>query len=91
MLCTERFHVMYKYLFANISDIDNISASVDETLGLVLVRDVADDAVGHEVGGDRVTTKTGHVRPQDTENLIQELLDKCGQTSHLNFCMYVFL
>ena len=78
-------------LFANISDIDNISPSIDQTLGLVLVRNMADDAVGHEVGGDGVTTETGDVRPQDAKNLIQELLDKCGQTSHLNFCILVFI
>ena len=78
-------------LFANISDIDNISPSIDQTLGLVLVRNVADDAVGHEVGSDGVATETGDVRPQDAKNLIQELLDECGQTSHLNFCILAFI
>ena len=78
-------------LFANICDIDNISPSVDQTLGLVLVRNMADDAVGHKVGGDGVATETGDVRPQDAKNLIQELLDKCGQTSHLNIFSLVFI
>ena len=77
--------------FANISDIDNISTSIDQTLSLVLVGNMADDAVGHEVGGDGVTTETGDVRPQDAKNLIQELLDKCGQTSHLNIFNLVFI
>ena len=79
------------YLSGEVCRSDHVSARVDQTLGLVLVGNMADDAVGHEVGGDGVATETGDVRPQDAKNLIQELLDKCGQTSHLNFCILVFI
>ena len=62
---------------------DHVSARVDQTLGLVLVRDEADHAVAHEVASDRVAAEAGHVRAQNTQNLVQELLDKCRQASGL--------
>ena len=62
---------------------DHVAARVDQTLGLVLVRDEADHAVAHEVASDRVAAEAGHVRAQNTQNLVKELLDKCRQTAGL--------
>ena len=64
------------YSLDDILDTDDVTAHVDEALGLVAVREVVDDAVGEEVRRDGVTTKTAHVRPQNTENFIEELLDE---------------
>ena len=60
----------------NILDTGDVAADIDEALCLVAVREVVDDAVGEEVRRHGVTTKTAHVRPQNTENFIEELLDE---------------
>ena len=60
----------------NILDTGDVAPDIDEALGLVAVREVVDDAVGEEVRRHGVTTKTAHVRPQNTENFIEELLDE---------------
>ena len=65
------------YLSGQVCRSDHVSARVDQTLGLVLVRDEADHAVAHEVASDRVAAEAGHVRAQNAQNLVQELLDKC--------------
>ena len=71
-------YLFYIILFGwHVGGADHVSARVDEALGLVLVRDEADDAVAHEVGRDRVAAEAGHVRSEDAQDLVEELLDKC--------------
>ena len=71
------------FLSGEICGGDHVAPRVDQTLGLVLVRDEADHAVAHEVARDRVTAQAGHVRAQNAQDLVEELLDKCGQASGL--------
>ena len=70
-------------LSGEVGGCDHVSARVDQTLGLVLVRHEAHHAVAHEVASDRVPAEAGHVRAQNTKNLVEELLDKCRQAAGL--------
>ena len=71
-------YLLYSILFGwHVGGADHVPSCVDEALGLVLVRDEADDAVAHEVGCDRVAAEAGHVRSEDAQDLVEELLDKC--------------
>ena len=71
------------YSLDDILDTDDVPAHVDEALGLVAVGEVVDDAVGEEVGGDGVAPETSNVGPEDTEDLVEELLDKGRQAAVL--------
>ena len=47
------------------------------------MRDMAQNAGGHEVGGDSIPSKRGHMRTQYTQHLAKEALDKSWETSGL--------